>query len=147
MVVKGKVIVPLVQALRLCTGRTDHTGSRGIALLFLDHGTWRWWGVSVTPRPLFTPGKDLEREAGWTPGPVWTGEENLAPTRIRSPDRPARSQALYRLSYPAHFFMVVSSFKIMVKFETDKINCEEILQKNLVFILKKILNVEVLCIC
>jgi hypothetical protein len=25
------------------------------------------------------------------------------PTGIRSPDRPARSQSLYRLSYPAHF--------------------------------------------
>jgi hypothetical protein len=33
-------------------------------------------------------------------GPVWTGEENLAPTGIRSPDRPARSESLYRLSYP-----------------------------------------------
>ena len=30
-----------VQALRLCTGRTAHRGSRGIALLFLDHGTRR----------------------------------------------------------------------------------------------------------
>ena len=29
----------LVQALRLCTGRTAHRGSRSIALLFLDHGT------------------------------------------------------------------------------------------------------------
>jgi len=27
-----------VQALRLCTGRTAHRGSRGPALLFLDHG-------------------------------------------------------------------------------------------------------------
>jgi len=27
---------------------------RGIALLFLDHGTRRGWGVSVTPRPFFT---------------------------------------------------------------------------------------------
>ena len=61
--------------------------------------------VSVTPRPLFTPGKDLVpivQEAGWAPGPVWTGAENLAPTGIRSPDRPARSQSLYRLRYPAH---------------------------------------------
>jgi hypothetical protein len=32
-------------------------------------------------------------------GPVWTGAENLAPTGIRSPDRPARSESLYRLSY------------------------------------------------
>ena len=31
--------------------------------------------------------------------PVWTGAENLALTRIWSPDRPARSESLYRLSY------------------------------------------------
>jgi hypothetical protein len=31
----------LVQALRLRTGRTAHRGSRGIALLFHDHGTRR----------------------------------------------------------------------------------------------------------
>ena len=40
------------------------------------------------------PGKTpvpIVREAGWTPGPVWTGAENLAPAGIRSPDRAARS--------------------------------------------------------
>ena len=37
--VKVKVEVTLVQALRLCTGRTAHRGSRGIALPFHDHGT------------------------------------------------------------------------------------------------------------
>jgi len=51
-----KVKCTLVQALRLCTGRTAHRGNRGIAILFLDHGTRREWGVSVTPRPHFTPG-------------------------------------------------------------------------------------------
>jgi hypothetical protein len=59
--------------------------------------------VSSTPRPQFTPGKDpvpIVQEAGWAPGPVWTGVENLAPTGIRSPDRPARSQSLYQLSQP-----------------------------------------------
>ena len=82
---KKKVKCTLVQALRICTGRTAHRGS--IALLFLDHGTRRGWGVSVTPRPLFTPGKDpvpTVQEAGWAPGPVWTGAENLVPTGIRS---------------------------------------------------------------
>ena len=38
---KKKVKVTLVQALRLCTGRTAHRGSRGIAILFHDHGTRR----------------------------------------------------------------------------------------------------------
>jgi len=56
-VVKVKVKCTLVQALRLCTSRTAHTGSRGIALLFHDHNTRRGWGVSVTPRPFFTSGK------------------------------------------------------------------------------------------
>jgi len=51
------------------------------------------------------PGGDpvpIVQEAGWAPGPVWTGAENLAPTGIRSPDRPARSESLYRLSYTGH---------------------------------------------
>ena len=97
-----EVKVTLVQALRLCTGCTPYRGSRGIALPFLDHGTRSGWRVSVTFRPLFTPGKDpvpIVQEAGWAPGSVWTGGENLGPTGIRSPDRPARSQSLYRLSY------------------------------------------------
>ena len=33
---------------------------------------------------------------------IWTGAENLAATGIRSPDRPARRQSLYRLSYRVH---------------------------------------------
>jgi len=39
--VKTKVKCTLVQTLRLCTGRTAHRGSRGVTLLFLDHGTRR----------------------------------------------------------------------------------------------------------
>ena len=85
-------------------------GSRGIDLLFLDRGTRRGRGVIVTPRPLYTPGKDLVptvQKTEWAPGPVWTGAENLAPTGIRSSDRPARSQSLYRLSYRAHIILRV----------------------------------------
>ena len=63
----------------------------------LDVGGWS------APRPgRFTPGKDpvpIVEEAGWAQGSVWTGAENLGPTGIRSPDRPARSESLYRLSY------------------------------------------------
>ena len=77
---------------------------RGIALLFHDRGTRRGWVVSSTPRPHFTPGKDplpILQEAGWALGPVWTGGKSR-PHRDSIPDRPARSQSLYRLSYPAH---------------------------------------------
>jgi hypothetical protein len=42
----------------------------------------------------------IVQQAGWAPRPVWAGAENLAPTGIGSPDRPARSQSLYQLSYP-----------------------------------------------
>jgi hypothetical protein len=52
------------------------------------------------------PGRFLARpivqEVGWAPGPVCAGAENLVPTGIRYSDLPARSQSLYRLSYPAH---------------------------------------------
>ena len=77
---------------------------RGIALLFHDRGTRRGWVVSNPPQPHFTPGKDpvpIVQEAGWAPGPVWTDGKSR-PHRDSIPDRPARSQSLYRLSYPAH---------------------------------------------
>ena len=98
--IKKKVKVTLVQALRLCTGRTAYRGSRGIALHFHDHGTRRGMRGQRHAPAAFYPGK--EPKAGWVPGQVWTGAENLAPpTGSRSLDRPARSQSLYRLSYPA----------------------------------------------
>jgi len=86
---KGKMLrCTLVQARRLCTDRTAPRGSRGIALLFLDHSNRKEWVVSVTPRPFFTPGKEpvpIVHQAGWAPGPVWTGAENLAPQRNSIP--------------------------------------------------------------
>jgi hypothetical protein len=64
--IKVKVKCTLVQALRLCTRRTAYRWRRGIALLFHDHGTRKWRGVSVTPWPLFTPGKDpVSIVQGW----------------------------------------------------------------------------------
>ena len=71
----------------------------------MTNGTRRGWGVSVTLRPLSTPGKEpvpILQEAGWAPGSVWTGAENFAFTGIWSLDLPSRSQSLYRLSYPAY---------------------------------------------
>jgi len=65
---------------------------RGIALLFHDRGIRRGWVVSNTPRPHLTPGKYpvlILQEAGWAPGPVWTGIKSR-PHRDSIPDRPAR---------------------------------------------------------
>jgi hypothetical protein len=91
---KGTVKFTLEQATK------TQRDSTGIALLFNLGARWGGWS---TPRPdRFTPGKDpvpTVQEAGWAPGPDGTGAENLAPTRIRSPDRLARSESLYRLRY------------------------------------------------
>jgi hypothetical protein len=59
--------------------------------------------VNATPRPLYPLERDpvpIVYEAMWAPGPVWADAENLSPTAIRSPDRLARSESLYRLSHP-----------------------------------------------
>ena len=53
------------------------------------------------PSPREDPVPNVQ-EAGWAPGPVWTGAEKVAPTGIRILDRPARSQSLYQLRYPGH---------------------------------------------
>ena len=86
---------------------------RGIAPLFLDRGTIRGWVVSSTSRPHFTPGKDpvpILQEAGWAPGPVWKGGKSR-PHRDSIPDRPVRSQSLYRLSYRATEILHVCTYK------------------------------------
>ena len=77
------------------------------------------------PRPLYPRERDtvpIVQETGWAPGPVSTGGEKLASTGIRSPDRPARSESLYRLSYrgPSLIRVRRKSVKI-VEFEPEDI--------------------------
>ena len=41
--------------------------------------------VNTTPRPLYPRERDpvlIAQEAGWAPGPAWTGAEHLAPTGV-----------------------------------------------------------------
>jgi len=67
----------------------------------VDGGGW-----SMPRSGRFTRRKDpvpLVWEAGWAPGPVWTGAEILVPASIRSLDCPARSKLLYLLSHPSPF--------------------------------------------
>ena len=87
-----------------------------LALLFHDRDTRRGWVVSSTPRPHFTARKDpvpILQEAGWAPGPVWTGG-NSRPHRDSIPGFPARSQSLYRLSYPATYVHMCVSIWIYI---------------------------------
>ena len=70
--------------------------------------------VSSTPWPHFTPGKD--------PVPLTVGKSR--PHRDSIPDRPARSQSLYRLSYPAHHLLQDSNI-----FQTTR--CHVLQDKNI----------------
>ena len=81
-------------------------GNRCIALLFLNLGA-RWGWVVNAPATL-PPGNTrypLYRRLGGPQsrsGLVW---KISPPTGIRSPDRPALNQSLYRLRYPAHILV------------------------------------------
>ena len=75
---------------------------RGIALLFHDRGTRRGRVVSSTPRPHFTPEKDLVpilHKAGQAPGQVWMGGKSC-PHQDSTPDRPARSSVTIPTELP-----------------------------------------------
>ena len=61
------------------------------------------WATNATPRPFYPCERyqvPIVQETGWASGPAWTRAENSALTGIRVPHRPARSESLYRLSYP-----------------------------------------------
>jgi hypothetical protein len=80
---------------------TSMHGSMNIKSFFNLCARWKWV-VKATFRPLYRRERHDTYCVGCrrTTGPVWTGKENLAPAGIQSPDRPARSESLYRLSYP-----------------------------------------------
>ena len=82
-------------------------------------------------RGRYAPERDpipTVKKTGWVPGPVWTGAKNLAPTGTRPPNRPARSESLYRLSYPGppdciqggEFLDYMSDNQLHIKFSTPQ---------------------------
>ena len=90
---------------RVCPGRPHHRPRnpsrrcRYRFTLFLTSALDGVGGQRQAPVALL-PGKTRYPFYGWVSELVWTGAENLASTGIRSPYRPARSESLYRLSYP-----------------------------------------------
>jgi hypothetical protein len=101
--VQHQTLVPILGSVPVTGPIVSQRVGRDIVLLFHDRGNRRGCLVSSTPRPYFTPGKDpvLIAQDGWASGPVWMGGKSR-PTGIRSSDRLACSQSLYRLNYPAH---------------------------------------------
>jgi hypothetical protein len=64
--------------------------------------------VITNPWPLYSRERapvPIVGEAGWVPWPVLTGagkRKSLEPTTVRTPNRRASSESLYRLSYMWH---------------------------------------------
>jgi hypothetical protein len=92
------------------------------------------WVFSTTPRPFYPrerPGNHCT--GGWVgPRAGLACAKNRTPTGIRSPDRPARSQSLYRLNYPARKILYVvdkNGFLLFLKFWTRFVN---LMQKHFV---------------
>jgi len=99
--------------------------------------------VFLLRRSKEVPGP-IVQEVGWVPGPVWTRAENLAPTWIRSPDRPARSQSLYRLRYPAHtqiyIYIYIYSQNLYTYISNNQIRARNIKYYDCVFVLSRIIQ-------
>jgi len=81
-----------------------------------------WDGCSTQLPVRFRSGNTtvpIVQEAGWAPGPVWTCAENLATTRIRSPDRQGRDNSLSRLTLLLHmklkFYIYIYTYSVDFK--------------------------------
>jgi len=73
--------------------------SKDIALFILSLGPRCGMVVNMTPWSLYPQDSALApivQEAGWVPGPVWTGDKNLAATtRVQTPNHPDHRKLLY----------------------------------------------------
>jgi hypothetical protein len=86
------------------------------------------WVVNATPRPAYPRERSGSHCLRGLMGPRagLDGVENLASTGIRSPDCPARSQSLYRLSYPGPRGTTYEKKKTFKSYFTD---CTTYLQR------------------
>ena len=89
--------------------------------------------VKTTPRPLNPQERDpipKYRRLAEPPGPVWTRAENVAPTGIRSLDRSARSDSLYRPRHPKPRLIFHKNIKIYDGTGKIVYDCDRILFLN-----------------
>jgi len=96
---------------------------RGIALIFHDRATRRGWVFSSTPQPHFTHGKTrypFYRRLGGPQGRYGRAEKSR-PHRGSIPDRPARSQSLYRLSYRAHYCHYILVWTVLTEVHSSSV--------------------------
>ena len=70
--------------------------------------------VSSTPRPHFTPGKDpvpILQEAGWAPGPAWTGGKSR-PHRDSIPGPSSPQPVAIPITLPGPLLNILHSVNI-----------------------------------
>jgi hypothetical protein len=78
----------------------SQTGWRGMALPRNKMGSV----ANATPWSIYHRERDpvlIVQEVGWASGPVWMGAEDLVPADSQFQDRPAHSESLYRIRFPA----------------------------------------------
>ena len=140
-----KVKCTLVQALRLCTGRTTHRGSRCIALPFLDQrnqkGVWDQCPASAAFYPRERPGTyctggwvdpraGLDRR-GKSHAPPGFDPRTVQPVANRYTDQATRPTLQNLISYilPLALSYICPSVKqiLLVYYVEQKINCKFIL--------------------
>ena len=84
-------------------------------LIFKFGARWAWL-VNTTPRPLYLRQRNpvpTVQEAEWVPERVWTSAEKSRGYRIETPDRPACSELLYRLSYTGQLPMTAITVRFV----------------------------------
>jgi len=75
------------------------------------------WVINATVQPLYPRQRDtvsIVQETEWVPASVWTSAEYLATTRIRSSDRPARSESLYWLEKQNLVMKLMNSPSVLI---------------------------------
>ena len=107
-----KVKVTTLQALRLCTGRTAHRGSRGIALPFHDHGTRSGEGSASHPGRYLPPGKSRYPMYRWLVGP----QGRSGQVRKISPPPGFDPRTVQRVA--SHIAVVTEQFRLEDRFQT-----------------------------
>ena len=75
------------------------------------------WVVSAKSQSIYlreTDAVPIVQEAGWTPGTVWTGAQNLAQYRdsIHGPSKPYRAAISTELSRPCHMLLAICILRV-----------------------------------
>jgi hypothetical protein len=115
---KVKVKCTRVQALRLCTGRTDHRGSRSMALPFMIMALEGVRGQCHPPAAFYPRERPGTHCTEGCVGPrAGLDRRGISrPTGVRSPDRPARSSVAIPTELPSPHLSIYLCLNMVLVF-------------------------------